>query len=122
KKIYPMENSRLMDSSEEEAIRNIVQKYFSNVSDFLEDKRTLLDTMRMSNAVLNQYDLGPGDLESRIPNVSFTIVKEIQKELQDVKGNEFQEFIFSETIVLINRLNGYILQNERFRLLLRMLK
>jgi hypothetical protein len=122
KKIYPMENSRLMDSSEEEAIRNIVQKYFSNVSDFLEDKRTLLDTMRMSNAVLNQYDLGPGDLESRIPNVSFTIVKEIQKELQDVKGNEFQEFIFSETIILIHRLNGYILQNERFRLLLRMLK
>ena len=37
-------------------------------------------------------------------------------------GADFQQFIFSETIVLIHRLNGYILQNERFKLLLRMLK
>ena len=122
KKMYPLENSRLMENSEEEAIRNIVQKYYSNVSEYLEDKRTLLDSLRVSNAVLNQYDLGPGDLESRIPNVSFTIVKDIQKELQGAKGNDFQQFIFSETIVLIHRLNGYILQNERFKLLLRMLK
>jgi len=99
-----------------------VQKYFSNISDYLEDKRSLLDSMRVSNSVLNQYDLGPGDLESRIPNVSFTVVKEIQKEFQAAKGNDFQQFIFSETIVLIHRLNGYILQNERFKLLLRMLK
>ena len=122
KKMYPLEDSRAMDSSEEESIHNIIQKYFSNISDYLEDKRSLLDSMGMSNSVLNQYNLGPGDLESRIPNVSFTVVKEIQKEFQAAKGNDFQQFIFSETIVLIHRLNGYILQNERFILLLRMLK
>jgi len=122
KKMYPLENSRAMDSSEEESIHDIVQKYFSSVSDYLEEKRSLIDSIRVSNSVLNQYDLGPGDLESRIPNVSFTVVKEIQKEFQASKGNDFQQFIFSETIVLIHRLNGYILQNERFKLLLRMLK
>lgn len=122
KKMYPLENSRAMDSSEEEVIRDIVKKYFSNISDYLEEKRTLFDTVRVSNSVLSMYDLGPGDLESRIPNVSFTIVKEIQKEFQDIKGNDFQQFIYSETIVLIHRLNGSILQNERLKLLLRMLK
>jgi hypothetical protein len=122
KKMYPLENSRTIDSSDEEAIRNIVQKYYSNIADYFEEKRTLLDAMRVSNTVLNQYDLGPGDLESRIPNVSFTIVKDIQKEFQEAKGNDIQQFIFSETIVLIHRLNGYILQNNRFKLLLRMLK
>ena len=122
KKIYPLEEGRTLEQHEEASIREIVQKYYSNISDYLEGRRTLIDATRVSTSVLNEYNLGPGDLESRIPNVSFIIAKEVHSEFKAAKGNEFRQFIFSETIVLIHRLNESILQNERYKLLLRMIK
>ncbi len=122
KKMFPLQSKIELDASEESNIQEIVKKYISNISDFLNGKRTLQDTIRISTSVLQQYNLGSGDLESRIPNVSFSVVKDIQKEFQLARGNDFKQFVYSETIVLIHRLNDAILRNDRFIVLLRRLK
>ena len=122
KKMFPLQNKIELDASEELIIQNIIKKYISNTSDYLNGNRTLQDAKRISTSVLQQYNLGPGDLESRIPNVSFSVVKDIQKEFQLARGNDFRQFVYSETIVLIHRLNNAILQNDRYIVLLRRLK
>ncbi len=122
RKMFPLQNKIEISTVEESTIHEIVEKYITSTSDFLNGKRTLSDTVRISSSVLQQYNLGPGDLESRIPNVSFSVVKDIQKEFQLARGNDFRQFIYSETIVLIHRLNDAILNNDRFIVLLRRLK
>ncbi len=122
KKLYPLQATRELVQSELLLIQDIVDKYISHIVEYLNGIRSLDDTIRISTTILQQYNLGPGDLESRIPNVSFTVVKEIHKEFQKASGNDFKQYIYSETIVLIHRLNGAILQNERYQVLLRRLK
>ena len=122
KKMFPLQNTRRIEDYEKENIQTIIMSYFRSISKFLDGKKTLQDVSRVSNSVLQQYNLGSGDLESRIPNVSFTIVKEIQNEFNESRGNELQQYILSETIVLIHRLNGATLQDEKYRAFLRRLK
>jgi hypothetical protein len=122
KKMFPFHDNKELEESDKLKIEDIVQKYFNNLSDYLNEKRTLQDAIRTSTTVLQEFNLGAGDLESRIPNVSFTIVKEIQKELQTARGDDFKQYIYSETIVMIHRLNGAILTDEKYKILLRRLK
>ena len=122
KKLFPLHSSRELDQNETEIIQDIVEKYYSHIFDYINGNRTLEDTVRVSSTILEQYNLGSGDLESRIPNVSFSVVKDTYNEFQQNSGNEFKQYIYSETIVLIHRLNDAILQNERFLVLLRRLK
>ena len=122
RKLFPLQGSREPPESEKKAIQEIVEKYFSNIIEYIKGNRSLQDTIRISSSILQQFNLGSGDLESRIPNVSFIIVKEIHDEFQKARGNEFKQYIYSETIVLIHRLNGAVLHNEYYKTLLRRLK
>jgi hypothetical protein len=122
KKLFPLESSRELDENEKEVIQEIVEKYYSHIYEYIDGNRSLEDTVRVSTTILQQYNLGSGDLESRIPNVSFSVVKDIYQEFQQNKGNSFRQYIYSETIVLIHRLNDAILQNERYLVFLRRLK
>ncbi|MHA2174787.1 MAG: hypothetical protein ACXABI_08155 [Candidatus Hodarchaeales archaeon] len=122
KKMFPLQNTGRIEEYEKKNIQDIVVSYFSSISSFMAGEKTLQDGLRVSNSVLQQYNLGPGDLESRIPNVSFIIVKDINNEFNESQGNDFKQYILSETIVLIHRLNGATLQDEKYRTLLRRLK
>jgi hypothetical protein len=122
KKMFPLQNKIELNTLEKASIQEIIRKYITNTSEFLNGQRTLQDSVRVMTSVLQQYNLGPGDLESRIPNVSFSVVKDIHKEFQLARGNDFRQLVYSETIALIHRLNDAILQNDRFIVLLRRLK
>ncbi|MFX1512862.1 MAG: hypothetical protein ACFFCQ_09775 [Promethearchaeota archaeon] len=122
KKMFPQQNNQKIDEDEIKNIQDIIVGYFSSISGFLAGEKTLQDVTRSSNTALQLYNLGSGDLESRIPNASFTIVKEIQNEFKEANGNEFKQYVLLETIVLIHRLNGATLQDEKYRELLRRLK
>jgi hypothetical protein len=122
KKLFPLDSSKELDENEKEIIQEIVEKYYSHIYEYIDGNRSLEDSVRVSTTILQQYNLGSGDLESRIPNVSFSVVKDIYQEFQQNKGNHFRQFIYSETIVLIHRLNDAVLQNERYLVFLRRLK
>ena len=100
----------------------LAMKNFFSYADYFNETRSLQDSLSISSGILKNYNLGTGDLESRIPNVSFSIVKEIYEELNQLSKDNFKRFILSETIILIHRLNDSILQNERFIFFLRRLK
>ncbi len=119
---YLYEQEMSFSSEELIPIQKIVKKYFINISNFLKGERTLQDSLRASSAVLRAYNLGSGDLESRIPNVSFIVAKDIQNETENLFGNELKQAILSETIILIHRLNDSILHNNRFISYLKHLK
>ncbi len=120
-RIFP-DNQPSLTSSEYNKIQDIVEQYYIQISEFLKDERTLQDSIRSSSTILREYNLGGGDLESRIPMVSYTIIKNIQKEFEQAWGNDFKQYILSESIILISRLNNSLLHNERFIILLRRLK
>lgn len=122
RKMFPAEEDSALTSTEQDQIQNVVEKYFKNISEYFNDVRSLQDSLRVSSGILKNYNLGTGDLESRIPNVSFNIVKEINLELQKTLDNDLKRYILSETIILIHRLNDSLLQTERFILFLRRLK
>jgi hypothetical protein len=122
KKMFPLQNTRKIEEYEKKNIQDIIMSYFESISKFFDGEKTLQDVSRVSNSVLQQYNLGSGDLESRIPNVSFTIVKDIQNDFNESQGNELKQYILAETIVLIHRLNGATLQDEKYRTFLRRLK
>ena len=122
RKMFPAEHDSDITSPEQNQVQDIVEKYYRNISEYLEDHRDLKDSLRISSTILKSYNLGTGDMESRIPNVSFNIVKEIQLELQKNPEDVFKQYILSETIILIHRLNDSLLQNERFVFFLRSLK
>jgi len=119
---FPLETDQNITVEEITPIQEIVEKYYLNVSNYLKGERTLQDSLRASTAILQGYNLGTGDLESRIPNVSFIVVKDVQSESEQLFGNEFKQLILSETIILIHRLNNSTLQNERFVSYLKRLK
>lgn len=121
RRIFPADQTDLT-SSEYNQIQDIVEQYYIQISEFLNDERTLQDSLRSSSTILREYNLGGGDLESRIPMVSYTVIKNIQKELDQLRDNDFKQYILSESIILINKLNNSILGNERFIILLRRLK
>ena len=121
-RMFPAKNDSNPTSTEQKQIQNIVERYYRNISEYLDDGRSLKDSLRVSSGILKSYNLGTGDLESRIPNVSFNVVKEIYSELIKIPENDFKKYILSETIILINRLNDSLLQNERFIFFLRRLK
>ncbi|MFX0150254.1 MAG: hypothetical protein ACFFAJ_05700 [Candidatus Hodarchaeota archaeon] len=121
-RMFPAESESFLRPSENKQIQDLIEQYFNNMTDFFKGDRTLSDSIRASKAILNEYNLGGGDLESRIPNVSFSIVKDIRRELDLALGNDFRQFILSETIILIYRLNDSQLRNERYIRLLRHLK
>ncbi|MHA1215258.1 MAG: hypothetical protein ACTSR2_02785 [Candidatus Hodarchaeales archaeon] len=122
KRLYPrdLENEQLL--REKEKIHEIVKNYFLRVSEYLQGTRDLSDSLRISSNVLRIFNLGSGDLESRIPNVSFSIVKKCYRELQNNSHDELKQYIYSETIVLIHRVNESLLSEEQFRNYLRQLK
>ncbi len=122
KRMFPAEHDITPSSTEQEQIRAIIEKYFLNVSMYSDGDQSLSNSLNISRNILKEYNLGSGDLESRIPNVSFTIVKEIHEELDQLSKDNFERFILSETIILIHRLNDSILQNEQFVFFLRKLK
>ncbi|MFX0085359.1 MAG: hypothetical protein ACFFAU_06770 [Candidatus Hodarchaeota archaeon] len=122
KRMFPAEHDITPSSTEQEQIRAIIEKYFLNVSMYSDEDQSLSNSLSISRNILKEYNLGSGDLESRIPNVSFSIVKEIHEELDQLSRDNFKRFILSETIILIHRLNDSILQNERFVFFLRRLK
>jgi hypothetical protein len=121
RKMFPTEEDSVLTSIEQDQIQNIVELYYKSISEYFNETRSLQDSLRISSGILRNYNLGTGDLESRIPNVSYNIVKEINKELQNAE-NDLKRYIFSETIILIHRLNDSLLQTERFILFLRRLK
>jgi hypothetical protein len=121
-RMFPAEGESFLRPSENKQIQDLIEQYFNNMTDYFKGDRTLSDSMRASKAILKEYNLGGGDLESRIPNVSFSIVKNIRRELEQALGNDFRQFILSETIILIYRLNDSQLNNDRFIRLLRCLK
>ena len=121
RKMFPAEEDSALTSTEQDEIQNVVELYYKNVSEYFNETRSLQDSLRISKGILKNYNLGTGDLESRIPNVSFNIVKEINAELQ-LTQNELKQYLLSETIILIHRLNDSLLQTERFILFLRRLK
>ncbi|MFX0126340.1 MAG: hypothetical protein ACFFAE_22150 [Candidatus Hodarchaeota archaeon] len=122
KKMFPLQNTQNLDEYEIKNIQDIIVDYFSSISSFLAGEKTLQDVSRVSNSALQLYNLGTGDLEPRIPHVSFTIVKEIQNEVNESQENQLKQYVLSETIVLIHRLNRATLQDEKYRALLRGLK
>ncbi|MFX1506005.1 MAG: hypothetical protein ACFFDC_07805 [Promethearchaeota archaeon] len=121
RKMFPAEEDSALTSIEQDEIHNIVELYYKNISEYFSGTRSLQDSLRISSGILKNYNLGTGDLESRIPNVSFNITKEINLELQNTE-NILKQYILSETIILIHRLNDSLLQSERFVLFLRHLK
>ncbi len=122
RKMFPAEQDSVLTSIEQDQIQNVVELYYKSISEYFNETRSLQDSLRISSGILKNYNLGTGDLESRIPNVSFNIVKEINLELQETLDNDLKRFILSETIILIHRLNDSLLQNERFTLFLKRLK
>jgi hypothetical protein len=122
RRMFPAEYDSTPSSTEREQIRSIIERYFLNVSMYSDDDQSLSNSLSISRNILKEYNLGAGDLESRIPNVSFIIVKEIHEELNLLSKDNFKRFILSETIILIHRLNDSILQNDRFLYFLRRLK
>ena len=120
-KMFPTEEDSVLTSTEQDQIQSIVEMYFKNISEYFNETRSLQDSLRISSGILKNYNLGTGDLESRIPNVSFSIIKEINTELQ-TENSDLKQYILSETIILIHRLNDSLLQTERFILFLRRLK
>jgi len=122
RRMFPVEDEFFLRPSENKQIQNLVEQYYNNMTDFFKSDRSLSDSIRASKTILREYNLGGGDLESRIPNVSFSVVKDIQRELNQTLGNDFRQFILSETIILIHRLNDSQLHNERFITLLMRLK
>jgi hypothetical protein len=122
RRLFPNDDETYISSSDLNIIQDIVKRFFMGVSEFFDNERSLLDSIRASSGIIGNYNLGAGDLESRIPNVSFSVVKEIQNELKNASGNDFKQFILSETIIFISRLNDSLLQNERFVTYLRRLK
>ncbi|UCG03040.1 MAG: hypothetical protein JSW11_03440 [Candidatus Heimdallarchaeota archaeon] len=122
RKIFPAEHDSALTSTEQDKIQKIVEMYYKCISEYFNETRSLQDSLRISSGILKNYNLGTGDLESRIPNVSFNIVKEISLDLQNAKDDELRRYILSETIILIHRLNDSLLQTERFVLFLRRLK
>ena len=122
RKMFPADQDSALTSTEQDQIQNVVEMYYKNISEYLNETRSLQDSLRISSGILKNYNLGTGDLESRIPNVSFNIVKEINLELENPPNNHLKQYILSETIILIHRLNDSLLQTERFILFLRRLK
>lgn len=121
RKMFPVEEDSALTSTEQDQIQNAVELYYKNISEYFNKTRSLRDSLRISSGILRNYNLGTGDLESRIPNVSFNIAKEINRELPKAE-NELKQYILSETIILIHRLNDSLLQTERFILFLKRLK
>jgi hypothetical protein len=105
-----------------EQINTIVTRYYQSISDFLSGIQGLEDSIRSSTIILREFNLGEGDLESRIPNVSFSVLKETYREMEAAVGNDIKQYILSETVILIHHLNNTILENDRFVLFLRRLK
>ncbi|UCG89846.1 MAG: hypothetical protein JSU57_05135 [Candidatus Heimdallarchaeota archaeon] len=122
RRLFPGEDELSLTSLELEQVQDVVKKYYLSISEYSGDNRKLQDSLRVSSSILQNYNLGTGDLESRIPNVSFSVVKEIYLDLQKAVGNDFKQFICSETIIMINRLNNTMLENEKFVTFLRRLK
>ncbi|MFX1517902.1 MAG: hypothetical protein ACFFC6_16495, partial [Promethearchaeota archaeon] len=122
RKMFPAEEDSALTTIEQDQVQNVVEMYYKGISEYFNETRSLQDSLRISSGFLKDYNLGTGDLESRIPNVSFNIVKEINNELEKAKGDDLKRYIFSETIILIHRLNDSLLQNDRFILFLRRLK
>ncbi|MHA2304041.1 MAG: hypothetical protein ACXACU_01525 [Candidatus Hodarchaeales archaeon] len=122
RRMFPAEYDSTPSTTEKDQIKEIIIKYYLSVSEYSTESQSLSNSLSMSRNILREYNLGAGDLESRIPNVSFSIVKEIHEDLQNVNIDDFKRFVYSETIILIHRLNDSILQNERFIFFLRRLK
>ncbi|MFX0014171.1 MAG: hypothetical protein ACFFB2_06750 [Promethearchaeota archaeon] len=122
RRMFPSEPDSTPTSTEQEQIQEIVESYYRNISEYLENNRSLQDSLRISSGVLKNYNLGTGDLESRIPNVSYSVVKVVDLDAQNATENEIKRVISSETIILINRLNNSMLENETFVTFLRRLK
>lgn len=122
RKMFPAEEDSILTSTEQDQIQSIVELYFKNISEYFNETRSLQDSLRISSGILKNYNLGTGDLESRIPNVSFSIVKKINSELQKTENNDLKQYLLSETIILIHRLNDSLLQTERYILFLKSLK
>ncbi|MFX0123677.1 MAG: hypothetical protein ACFFAE_08550 [Candidatus Hodarchaeota archaeon] len=122
RRMFPAEEDSGLTSIEQDQIQEVVEKYYKNMSEYFNKTRSLQDSLRFSSGILKNYNLGTGDLESRIPNVSYNIVKEINLELEQTPNDDLKRYILSETIILIHRLNDLILQNDRFILFLRRLK
>lgn len=122
RRMFPAEYDSTPSTAEKDQIKEIIRKYFLSLSEYSAENQSLSNSLSMSRNILREYNLGAGDLESRIPNVSFSIVKEINEEVQKVNIDDFKRFLFSETTILIHRLNDSILQNERFVFFLRRLK
>lgn len=122
KKMFPSTQDTVIPPSELEQIQGIVSRYYESISQFLTQERSLQDSQLALRVILQNYNLGAGDLESRIPNVSFNVAKEIYTEIERAYGNDFKQYILSETIVLISRLNDSLLRNPRYVELLQRLK
>ena len=122
KKLFPDETGKEILPYEKEGVQEVIKQYFFNVSAFLMGKRNLSDSLRVSMNVLRGFNLGPGDLETRIPNVSFNIVKSCYQEMKKYPQDEFRQFLYSETMILIHKINDSLLANERFVRYLRRLK
>ncbi|WP_455140197.1 hypothetical protein [Candidatus Hodarchaeum mangrovi] len=122
KKLFPDETGKEILPFEKEEVQDIIKQYFFNVSAFLLGKRNLSDSLRVSMNVLRGFNLGPGDLETRIPNVSFNIVKSCYQEMKMYPQDEFRQFLYSETMILIHKINDSLLANERYVRYLRRLK
>ncbi len=122
RRLFPSEDELSLTSLEQEQVQDIVKNYYLSISEYSGDNRKLQDSLRVSSSILKNYNLGTGDLESRIPNISFSVVKEIYLDLQNATENDFKQFIYSETIIMINRLNNTMLENDKFVTFLRRLK
>jgi hypothetical protein len=122
KKMFPNTQEAEITPLDLEQIHSIISRYYESISQFLTQERSLQDSQRASRVLLQNFNLGAGDLESRIPNVSFNVVKDIYTEIERTSGNDFRQYVLSETLVLINRLNDSILNNKRYVELLRRLK
>ncbi|MFX1282207.1 MAG: hypothetical protein ACFFB5_01070 [Promethearchaeota archaeon] len=122
RRLFPGEDEVSLIPLEQEQVQDVVKNYYLSISEYSGDSRKLQDSLRVSSSILKNYNLGSGDLESRIPNVSFSVVKKIYLDLQKAAGNDFKQFICSETIIMIDRLNNTMLENEKFVTFLRRLK
>ncbi|MFW9854102.1 MAG: hypothetical protein ACFFFG_03550 [Candidatus Thorarchaeota archaeon] len=122
KKMFPDLQETEVVPSDLDQIRAIISRYYIGISQFLKEERTLQDSQRASRILLQNFNLGGGDLESRIPNVSFNVAKDIYADIERATGNDFKQYILSETLVMISRLNDSLLHNKRYIELLRRLK
>ncbi len=122
KKMYPDQEASKLTPDDESEVMDVVKKYFQSISTYADGSYSLQDSFRISEGILQNYNLGSGDLESRIPNMSYIIAKETYNDLNEYVGNDFKQLIISETVILIHRLNSSILNNDRFVSFLRRLK